>query len=63
MISNFGNARLVVSWTEAGGPAVTVPTREGFGTRVMTAMTRQANGELRLDWHPAGLVCEIILPT
>jgi PAS domain S-box-containing protein len=57
-----GNRSLVLSWTETGGPAVTVPAHEGFGTRVMTAMTHQANGEMRLDWQPAGLVCEIVLP-
>lgn len=56
------NGSLVLSWTEAGGPAVTVPAHEGFGTRVMKAMIRQADGEIRLDWHPAGLVCEIVIP-
>jgi hypothetical protein len=28
----------------------------------MKAMIRQADGEIRLDWHPAGLVCEIVIP-
>jgi hypothetical protein len=28
----------------------------------MKAMTRQTDGELRLDWRPAGLACEIVLP-
>jgi PAS domain S-box-containing protein len=56
------DGRLVLSWVEAGGPPVTVPTSKGFGTRVMDAMTRQANGEIRIDWRPAGLACEIVLP-
>lgn len=60
--SRSANRSLVLSWTEAGGPAVTVPAHEGFGTRVMKAMIRQADGEIRLDWHPAGLVCEIVIP-
>jgi PAS domain S-box-containing protein len=60
--SRSANGSLVLSWTETGGPTVTVPTHEGFGTRVMGAMIRQANGEMRLDWHPAGVVCEIVLP-
>ena len=60
--SRSANGSLVLSWSEAGGPIVTVPAHEGFGTRVMTAMIRQANGEMRLDWHPAGIVCEIVLP-
>jgi PAS domain S-box-containing protein len=60
--SRSENGSLVLSWTETGGPTVTVPPHEGFGTRAMRAMTRQANGEMRLDWRPDGMVCEIILP-
>jgi two-component sensor histidine kinase len=39
------------------------PTNKGFGTRVMTAMIRQADGEVRFDWRPEGLACEIAIPT
>jgi two-component sensor histidine kinase len=54
--------RLVLQWTETGGPAVTPPTRKGFGTRVMSNVIHQARGEIGFDWHPAGLACEIALP-
>jgi two-component system CheB/CheR fusion protein len=54
--------RLVIRWTETGGPAVTPPTRKGFGTKVMANMIHQARGEIGFDWHPAGLACEIELP-
>jgi PAS domain S-box-containing protein len=51
---------LVLRWTEAGGPAVKPPTRQGFGTRVMEAMVQsQLNGKIRFDWRSEGLVCEI----
>jgi PAS domain S-box-containing protein len=53
--------RLVLCWTETGGPAVSRPNRKGFGTRVMTSMIHQAGGEIRFDWRPAGLACEVIL--
>ena len=56
------NGRLVVRWTETGGPAVTQPTRKGFGTRVMMNMIRQVGGEIGFEWHAAGLACEIALP-
>jgi PAS domain S-box-containing protein len=56
------NGQLVVRWTETGGPVVRPPTRKGFGTKVLASMVRQAKGEIRLDWHPAGLSCEIALP-
>ncbi len=58
--TDAGHLRL--SWTETDGPSVTLPTRTGFGTRVLRTMTKQTNGEMRFDWRPAGLVCEIELP-
>jgi len=36
--------RLQVDWTERGGPAVTPPTREGFGRRVIERMVAQKLG-------------------
>jgi len=56
--------RLVLRWTEAGGPPVKPPTRSGFGTNVMETMIRdRMNGEVRLDWRAEGLACEIAVPT
>jgi PAS domain S-box-containing protein len=58
------DGRLVLRWTETGGPPVEPPTRQGFGTRVMDGMIRgQLKGEMRFDWRAEGLVCEIALPT
>ena len=55
--------RVILTWTEKGGPVVKKPTRQGFGTRVMERMIRdQHRGDLRLDWRAEGLTCEIILP-
>jgi PAS domain S-box-containing protein len=51
--------RLILRWTETGGPLVMAPTRHGFGTRVMGGMIRGLNGEMRLDWRAEGLACEI----
>ena len=56
------HGQLVLRWTESGGPAVTTPTRKGFGTRVMASMIHNARGEIRFDWHPAGLACEMAFP-
>jgi len=57
------DGRLVLRWTETGGPRVKPPTRQGFGTRVMESMIReQLKGEMRLDWRAEGLACEIALP-
>ena len=57
------DGRLVLRWTESGGPPVSPPTRQGFGTRVMGEMIRgQLKGEMRFAWRPEGLACEISLP-
>jgi PAS domain S-box-containing protein len=62
--SHAPDGRLVLRWTEAGGPPVMPPTRQGFGTRVMGGMVRgQLKGEMRFDWRAEGLACEITLPT
>jgi PAS domain S-box-containing protein len=54
---------LELSWTETGGPRVTPPSRRGFGTGVMEGVINgQLRGEIRFDWRPEGLVCNIALP-
>ncbi|MGA8493902.1 MAG: PAS domain S-box protein [Xanthobacteraceae bacterium] len=55
--------RLFVRWVETGGPQVTPPQRKGFGTRVMTRICEQLNGELVFDWRPDGLICDIAIET
>jgi two-component sensor histidine kinase len=51
--------RLALRWIENGGPSVIVPTRRGFGTRVIGKMAEQAKGEVLFDWRPEGLACEV----
>jgi PAS domain S-box-containing protein len=53
--------RLVLRWVETGGPQVASPTRQGFGTRVMTRICEQLNGELKFDWRADGLICDIAI--
>jgi two-component sensor histidine kinase len=53
--------RLILRWTETGGPAVRPPTRKGFGGRIIEQMVAQQKGETRFDWRAEGLVCEITL--
>jgi PAS domain S-box-containing protein len=60
--SRVADGRIVLRWTETGGPAVEPPTRKGFGTRVIESMIQQDKGEFRLDWRVEGLTCEITMP-
>jgi len=56
------DGRLFFHWSEADGPAVAEPaTRRGFGMHVIERMIASLNGEVRLDWRPEGLACEIVL--
>jgi PAS domain S-box-containing protein len=56
------DGRLILRWTESGGPPAKKPTHEGFGTSVIERMIReQLKGEIHLDWREEGLACEIAL--
>lgn len=58
-----GDTRLVLTWTEEGGPAVTPPTRRGFGSRLIErSLQGEIGGEASLDFHATGLRCRIVLP-
>ncbi|NVD28029.1 MEKHLA domain-containing protein [Parasphingorhabdus flavimaris] len=47
-------------WTERGGPVVEKPTRNGFGSTVIDRLLAASlEGEVDLEWEPAGLVCRI----
>jgi len=50
----------VVIWKERGGPLVSAPSREGFGTRVIRhAASRARDGKVALVFEPDGLRCTI----
>jgi two-component sensor histidine kinase len=53
-----GGHVLSFHWQERGGPPVVAPTRRGFGTTLLKATF----GEVRLDYAPEGLMCEIDVP-
>ena len=61
--SRASDGRLILRWTETGGPPGKPPTHQGFGTRVMDSMIRgQLKGDMHFDWRAEGLACEIVLP-
>jgi two-component sensor histidine kinase len=52
-----------MTWTERLGPPVTPPGRRGFGSTVVEAMAKQAvDGEVQLEFDPAGAVWHLICP-
>ena len=55
--------RLVLSWSEHGGPAVAGDPRAGFGTTMIErGLAYQLGGSARLEFRPQGLRCQIELP-
>jgi two-component sensor histidine kinase len=54
--------KIILRWTETGGPFVKPPTDQGFGSRVTKSMIGSLNGDMCLDWREGGLVCEITIP-
>ncbi|GGE07252.1 hypothetical protein GCM10011390_27890 [Aureimonas endophytica] len=58
-----GAERLVLLWTERGGPPVRPPERRGFGSRLIErGLAGATGGEVELDYRPEGLVCRMSVP-
>ncbi|MSU90751.1 PAS domain S-box protein [Rhodobacteraceae bacterium 2CG4] len=54
--------RLRIGWVECGGPEVSPPTREGFGTRMIRlVLGMDLGGEVRFDYPREGFRCQIVL--
>lgn len=52
-----------VTWTETGGPAVTVPTREGFGSKlIQTTMVYDLGGRADISYPPSGMTASLLIP-
>ena len=52
----------MIRWSEADGPPVKPPRRQGFGTRVVNRVIKDMKGQLRIDWNPVGIDCEVTVP-
>ena len=55
--------RVRLTWTEAGGPPVKAPQRQGFGTRLLDrVLTAQVKAVIGTDYDPAGLKVSMSFP-
>jgi PAS domain S-box-containing protein len=55
--------RVRIAWTEHDGPPVALPTRQGFGTRLLQRiLTAQMNAEVGIDYDPGGLRVSVSFP-
>lgn len=54
--------RLALRWIETGGPPVRQTMKRGLGMQVIErSISQQLEGKVRFDWHPDGLLCELIV--
>lgn len=54
---------VVVTWIETGGPPVTPPERQGFGTRLIERSVHHGlGGTLDYQYRPEGVYCKITIP-
>jgi len=54
--------RMRLRWQESGGPPVTLG-RKGFGSRLIErGLAQDLDGEVRLDYAPGGVVCQVVMP-
>ncbi|MEH3147532.1 MAG: PAS domain S-box protein [Methylobacterium frigidaeris] len=54
---------LVLTWRESGGPPVVVPTRTGFGSRLIgRSLARELDGSVEFRFPPEGVTCTIRAP-
>jgi two-component sensor histidine kinase len=55
--------RLHLRWEESKGPPVQKPARRGFGTRLIErSLVHDLDGEARIEFAPAGVVCSVDAP-
>ncbi|MBJ6123359.1 PAS domain-containing protein [Sphingomonas mollis] len=55
--------RLHISWEETGGPAVTTPTRTGFGSKlIQRVLASEIGGTAHIEYRPTGVVFTAVAP-
>jgi two-component system, chemotaxis family, sensor kinase Cph1 len=55
--------RMRLRWQESGGPPVRPPSQKGFGSGLIEgALAQELDGEVHLDYEPAGVGCQIVMP-
>jgi two-component sensor histidine kinase len=57
-----GKERLQLIWSEKSGPPVYAPSRQSFGTRLMSSLGQQLKGEVRLAYEPTGFIYTMDVP-
>ncbi|WP_018261421.1 sensor histidine kinase [Methylobacterium sp. WSM2598] len=63
VINDAEPPRLVLRWVEQGGPAVVVPRRRGFGSRLIERnLARDLDGSVEIAFITSGVTCTVDAP-
>ena len=54
--------RLLLIWSEKGGPSVRAPSRQSFGTRLIGSLGQQLKGQVKLAYDPSGFAYTLDVP-
>lgn len=57
-----GLQQLQLIWSERGGPSVSAPSRQSFGTRLIGTLGHQLKGQVQLAYDPSGFVYVLRVP-
>jgi two-component sensor histidine kinase len=54
---------LELRWAESGGPVVRIPTRKGFGSRLIErSLAQDLGGQVHINFAPTGVICTVNAP-
>jgi len=56
---SLSDGRLNLEWRESGGPAVSTPTKTGFGMRLLLQALGQFGGAVEARFEATGLLCKM----
>jgi two-component system CheB/CheR fusion protein len=63
-LADKADPTLKLRWSEAGGPPVEPPKRQGFGSRlIQRGLAHDLGGEARIEFPTSGVVCTIAAPS
>ena len=55
------SGRVVIVWSEQGGPPVSKPSHRGFGSVLLERTVADIGGEVTVEFDAAGIICRMIL--